>query len=115
MVTAFSADGVPERDFRLPEIRDGQSFPASMAIGFHLVDYVVHGWDVAATLGLPFELPAEVLAVALPIARAVPGGAARTAPGAAFAPALSTPDNADPLTEILTLLGRSPEFVGSPR
>ncbi|MCX4393151.1 MULTISPECIES: hypothetical protein [unclassified Streptomyces] len=27
-------------------------FAAPRAIGFHLVDYVVHGWDVAASLGI---------------------------------------------------------------
>jgi uncharacterized protein (TIGR03086 family) len=115
VIAAFAADGVLEREFALPEIRDGQSFPAPMAIGFHLVDYVVHGWDVAASLGVPFDLPADVLVATLPIVQAVPGGAARTAPGAAFAPPLSTPDDTGPLGEILALLGRSPDFAGAPR
>jgi uncharacterized protein (TIGR03086 family) len=79
-----------------------------VAIGFHLVDYVVHGWDVAASVGLGFELPDDVLRAALPIARSVPGGESRTVPGAAFAPGRPVPAGAEPLAEILALLGRGP-------
>jgi hypothetical protein len=74
----------------LPEITP-RPIPGRFAIGFHLVDYVVHGWDVARTLGIAYELPPDVLAAALPIAEAVPAGDARLAPGAAFAPPLTDP------------------------
>ncbi len=40
------------RGFDLPEIRDGGPFPAATAVSFHLVDYVVHSWDVAASIGV---------------------------------------------------------------
>jgi uncharacterized protein (TIGR03086 family) len=115
VITAFAADDVPEREFALPEVRSGQSFPGRIAIGFHLVDYVVHGWDVATALGVPFELPADVLDAALPIAEAVPGGPSRTMPGAAFAPALPITGDAGALDKILALLGRSPEDAGGRR
>jgi uncharacterized protein (TIGR03086 family) len=82
-----------------------------MAIGFHLLDYVVHGWDVARTLGLRFELPAAVLAAALPVALAVPDDESRSKPGAAFGPARPFAGNDDPLTEIITRLGRSPMWT----
>jgi uncharacterized protein (TIGR03086 family) len=109
VITAFAgAPGVP---FVLPEVAGGRPVPASTAIGFHLVDYVVHGWDVARSLGVPFELPAEVVAEALPVARAVPGGSSRLAPGAAFAPARSLPHHSDPLTEIISRLGRSAQWT----
>jgi uncharacterized protein (TIGR03086 family) len=115
VITAFTADGVLERQFALPEVRSGQSFPGRIAIGFHLVDYVVHGWDVATSLGVPFELPADVLEAALPIAEAVPGGPSRTMPGAAFAPALPITGEAGTLDKILALLGRSPADGLRPR
>jgi hypothetical protein len=35
----------------MPEIRPGYGFPATLAIGFHLVDSVVHAWDVARAIG----------------------------------------------------------------
>jgi uncharacterized protein (TIGR03086 family) len=115
VITAFTADGVLERQFALPEVRSGQSFPGRIAIGFHLVDYVVHGWDVATSLGVPFELPADVLEAALPIAEAVPGGPSRTMPGAAFAPALPITGEAGTLDKILALLGHSPADGLRPR
>lgn len=115
VIAAFAEDGVLEREFALPEVRSGQSFPSRIAIGFHLVDYVVHGWDVATSLGVPFDLPADVLAVTLPIAEAVPGGSARTTPGAAFAPAQPITGEATALDRILARLGRSPEGVGGSR
>lgn len=108
VMTAFATPGVLDRDFVLPEIPRAPSFPGRIAVGFHLVDYVVHGWDVARTLGLPYTVDAEVLAATLPIARAVPDGPGRLAPGAAFAPGLSLPADADPLDEILRRLGRDP-------
>jgi uncharacterized protein (TIGR03086 family) len=108
VIAAFATDDVADRPFSLPEITTERTIPGRIAVGFHLVDYVVHGWDVATALGVELRLPADVLRAALPIAREVPGGDVRTVPGAAFAPALPTPAGADPLDEILTLLGRSP-------
>jgi uncharacterized protein (TIGR03086 family) len=110
VITAFAENGVLNRAFVLPEVAGNRPIPAPTAIGFHLVDYVAHGWDVARTLGLPFTLPEEVLAVALPIARTVPEGDARLAPGAPFTPRRQVPADADPLTEIAALLGRSPTW-----
>lgn len=86
VLTAFAADGVLDRGFWLPEVRDGGPFPAPTAIGFHLVDYVVHGWDVAASLGVDTTYPLEVVATALSAAEQVPTGAPREVPGASFAP-----------------------------
>jgi uncharacterized protein (TIGR03086 family) len=102
--TAFAAPGVLDRIFELPEF--GASFPGRLAIGFHLVDYVVHGWDVATSLGRPYSPDPAVVAAALPLARSVPDGPARLEPGAPFAPALPVPADTDPLSEILLLLGR---------
>jgi uncharacterized protein (TIGR03086 family) len=108
VVNAFGADGVLDRPFALPEISSAQPFPGRVAIGFHFIDYVVHGWDVATSIGVRWELPDDVVAAALPIARAVPGGAAREVAGAAFAPALPVAGGVPPMDEILALLGRDP-------
>jgi uncharacterized protein (TIGR03086 family) len=109
VITAFAPDEVLDRPFLLPEA-GGRPLPGRMVIGFHLVDYVVHGWDVAAAMGLPWDLPADVLEAALPIVRSVPDDADRKLPGAAFAPAIQTSGETTPMTEILTLLGRSPDW-----
>lgn len=106
VTAAFAA---PVERFVLPEVTRAADFPAAQAIGFHLVDYVVHGWDVATALGVTYPEPDEaVVTAALHVARAVPDGAARTVPGAAFAPALPAPDGAGALDTVLTLLGRQP-------
>ncbi|BCJ29565.1 TIGR03086 family metal-binding protein [Actinocatenispora sera] len=109
VLTAFAAPGLDRRRFTLPEITRAPDFPATQAIGFHLVDYVVHGWDVATALGLDTPpLDDAVLAAALRIARAVPDGSERLAPGAAFAPAHQVPAGTATFDEILLLLGRRP-------
>lgn len=113
VITAFAAPDVLERDFLLPEIAS-RPFPGRTAIGFHLIDYVAHGWDVARTIGAAYELPADILAIALPIAAAVPDGESRRAPGAAFAPRLPGPGGT-PLDRILALLGRRTDDNVVPR
>jgi uncharacterized protein (TIGR03086 family) len=107
VLAAFAADGVLDRSFPLPEFTNGPVFPARQAISFHFVDYVVHSWDVARTLGVQVHFEPELLAVALRVAEAVPGGDARIAPGAAFAPAVAGRGRSG-LDRIVALLGRSP-------
>jgi uncharacterized protein (TIGR03086 family) len=109
VIAAFAAEGVLDRPFSLPEISTRIQFPAEKAIGFHLVDYVVHGWDVARSLGLGYEVEPIVLDAALAIAQAVPDGESRRRPGAAFAPRRE-PVGDGPLDRVLTLLGRDPAW-----
>ena len=113
VIAAFAGPGVLERTFALPEIAVGLEFPAVQAISFHFIDYVVHGWDVARSLGRPYSLDADLVRAALPVAEAVPDGATRQRPGAAFAPRLGRLPgaDADPMGRILALLGRSPDWA----
>lgn len=106
VLAAFAEEGVTERGFTLPEI--GGTFTGRIAVGFHLLDYVVHSWDVATTVGVGLALPGPVVEAALDIARRVPKDPELRGPGSAFAPALPTPEHASPLEEMLALLGRSP-------
>jgi uncharacterized protein (TIGR03086 family) len=110
VLDAFSADGVLDAPFEIPEFEPGAQFPGSMAIAAHFVDYVVHGWDVARTLGAAFELPDEVVAAALPIALVVPDGETRVADGAPFGPAVATNGAASDMDRLLAHLGRSPAW-----
>lgn len=110
VVAAFAGDGVLERPFSLPEIATTMTFPGKHAVAFHLVDYVVHGWDVARSLGLQPEPDPSVLAIALKVAEVVPAGPSRLEPGAAFRPAVAAPDDAGLLDRIVALLGRSPAW-----
>lgn len=107
VLTAFAAESVLERRFWLPEIRDGGPYPASMAIGFHLVDYVVHGWDVAVSAGADAGYAPDLIAAALSVAEQVPTGGTRLLPAAAFAPVLPVAASS-PMHRMLQVLGRSP-------
>lgn len=107
LLAVFAEPEVPHRMFELPEF--GASFPAEQAISFHLIDYVVHGWDVARSLGLDYRLAPELAEPALGIALMVPDGAGRLEPGAPFGPVVDA-GGADPLRRILATLGRSPDW-----
>ncbi|MYV98553.1 TIGR03086 family protein [Streptomyces sp. SID3343] len=107
---AFAQVPTEETEFELPEFGTDQPFPADLAIGFHFIDYLVHGWDVARALGIGFAPPADLVEAGLPIALAVPDGEHRLKPGAAFAPGLDVPERPATLDRILLVLGRSPRW-----
>ncbi|MEV6860529.1 TIGR03086 family metal-binding protein [Streptosporangium subroseum] len=112
VMTAFAEDGVLDRAFALPEFGRGLTFPAAQAIGFHLIDYLVHGWDVAQSLGVEFTAEPELVEAAWPIAQAIPDDERRRRPGAAFQPGLAIPEDATRFDLILAMLGRSPRGCG---
>ena len=112
VLDAFSADGVIDATFALPEFGAGAAFPGAMAIGFHFVDYVVHGWDVARTIDVSFVLPTEVVSAVLPLALAVPDGEFREMQSAPFARAITQAEATSDLDRILLHLGRSPDWAG---
>jgi uncharacterized protein (TIGR03086 family) len=112
VTAAFSAVDLSRDRLWLPEIRTGIRFPAEMAIGFHFLDYVVHGWDVARSIGMPVSFDAEVLDEVQVRAAQVPEGEPRLVPGAAFLPAVAAPPDSPPLDRVLALLGRSPRWPG---
>ncbi|MGE2721153.1 TIGR03086 family metal-binding protein [Mycolicibacterium celeriflavum] len=110
VLDAFAADGVKDATFALPEFGPNATVPGAMAIGFHFVDYVVHGWDLARSLGVPFALPAEVIEAVVPLAMGVPDGEIRDADNSPFARAVSAGGGASDLDRVLRHLGRSPEW-----
>lgn len=110
VLDAFAADGVLGATFPLPEFGPGATFPGAQAIGFHFVDYVVHGWDVARSIGADFALPDNVVAAVLPLAFVVPDGEFRTMDGTPFGPAIAASNGATDLDRILSHLGRSPNW-----
>jgi uncharacterized protein (TIGR03086 family) len=113
VLKAFSADGADDASFTLPEFGVNAVFPGSIAMGFHFVDYVVHGWDVARAIDAPFTLPADVISAVLPLVFAIPDGDFRNEPGFPFAPAIAVGDGVSDLDRILLHLGRSPAWTPS--
>jgi uncharacterized protein (TIGR03086 family) len=97
---AFAAPGVDSF-----EVREFGYFPTPVAIGMHFVDVLVHGWDVAVSIGQPYRPDDESAAAALAIASSWP----RTAPRRReFARRVAVPAAAPDFTRLLGLLGRSP-------
>lgn len=109
VLNAFVPHDLESREFSLPEFSTELTFTAEQALGFHFVDYLVHSWDVAKTLGLPLEFQREVLDAGLRFAKEIPDGQNRKAPGAAFGPAVDEKGPSD-LDTIVALLGRSPSW-----
>jgi uncharacterized protein (TIGR03086 family) len=107
VLRAFAGDGVLTREFVVPEIDPGATFPGGMAIGFHFIDYVGHGWDAARTLGVDYELDPDVLDVALAMAEAIPDDESRLR---FFAPRVAATEDASQLDRIVALLGRRPDW-----
>ena len=110
VVRGFGTDGLLDRSVFLAEIRGGVEVPGAAAVGFHLVDYVAHSWDVAVSLGVTVEFDDDVLQTALQVADAVPAQAKSTAPGAPFAPAVHTTSERL-LDRVLASLGRDPGWT----
>lgn len=115
VAAAFAGAAEVERTVLLAEF--DRRVPAPVLVAMHQVDTLVHGWDVAAALGIAesyrAELDDEIVAAGLATAERVPADeATRTAPHASFGPALAG-GGTDGWTRTLTLLGRDPAW-GAP-
>jgi uncharacterized protein (TIGR03086 family) len=110
VLAAFDDDAVLERRILLPEFSADIDFSATQVLNFHLIDYVVHAWDVARSLGGAYE-PNEALALhALTVAQMIPDGPERQRPGSPFAPGRGAGHDAAVIDQIVGLLGRSPSW-----
>lgn len=113
LLQAFAQPDAATRGWWLAEFSRERPFPPQQAVGFHLLDTMVHGWDVAVSIGVPVEFDDDLTAAVLKVARAVPDGPGRLQPNAAFRPGVPQPDDAAPLPRILAMLGRSPDWSPS--
>jgi uncharacterized protein (TIGR03086 family) len=107
VLTAFAADEVKTVPFRLPEISTALEFPAAQAMSFHFIDYVVHSWDLARSIGTRPELDQPALEAAWSVTQLIPDSS-REGSGSPFAPRIAVPSNAPLLDRILGDLGRDP-------
>lgn len=89
----------------LVEISPEMRFPVATVVGFHLLDTVVHTWDIATALGKDFRPDDELITATSGQAQRVPDGPVRERPGAAFAPGVVV-DSVDDWDQTLAMLGR---------
>lgn len=108
--SAFAEPGLVSRTCAIPEFTTEVEFSAEQVVGFHLVDGIAHGWDLARTFGQPFELPEEDVEAGWQIASLVPDGEQRREPNAPFAPAIPVDEKASLLDRTVAALGRRPDW-----
>jgi uncharacterized protein (TIGR03086 family) len=105
---AFAEPDVTNRAFTLPELSQDKDFSGSQAITMHLVDSVVHAWDVARAIGHDIDPDEELIERTLRIAEQIPDGASRHEPGAHFGPRVALAAQHTALDRVVALFGRSP-------
>jgi len=94
----------------MPEITPAKRLPSRVVVRAHLLDTVVHAWDLARALQRPLLIPDQLLREAKRTAAMVPA-TGRAESGAAFGPALQPHSGADDLDSMLRHLGRSPAWT----
>ncbi|MDA1368067.1 TIGR03086 family metal-binding protein [Glycomyces algeriensis] len=112
VVDAFTSEGALERDWPILVGADKSvQVAGKQALGFHFIDYVVHAWDVAVSIGLPVEFDDDLLDAVLLLAAEVPlDGPTRNGPYAPFAPAVPIGAGQGDLDRLLAILGRDPAW-----
>jgi uncharacterized protein (TIGR03086 family) len=107
---AFAAPGALDRQVELPGLG---AFPLRIAVGFHFVDYLIHGWDVARAIGAASDPDGELTETALKFASRWPDVPQLRGPGAPFGPKVDVQADAPPFDRLLGLLGRSPDWTAA--
>ena len=102
VIEAFTAPGVLERLVRVPF----GTVPGAVARHLRIIECLVHGWDLATALGVPFDPPATLveqeIAFSGPLLGQVPPERQ------VFAPSRSAAGGAPPIERLAALLGREP-------
>jgi uncharacterized protein (TIGR03086 family) len=105
---AFADDAVLDRTVEVPGYG---TMPGSRAVGMHFIDYLVHGWDVARSIGQDPALDEESCRTVLTMGQRWPdipqiwGG-----PGAPWGNRVAVADDAPAADRMLGFLGRSPNW-----
>lgn len=108
VVAAFEGLTSAEPTLALPGYGD---VPAPQAVQMHFIDYLVHGWDLAVSIGVDADLDEESCREVLRIAAKWPQGHPEIwGPGAPFGHPVPVPPRAPAADRMLGLLGRSPSW-----
>ncbi|MGD9701186.1 MAG: TIGR03086 family metal-binding protein [Acidimicrobiia bacterium] len=100
-LAAWRTDGVMDR------VVDGGAgpMPGHVLAGINLLDTATHTWDLATATGQNATLPDDVAAAALGASKAIVSPEIR--PGR-FGPEVAAPSGADPTSQLVAYLGRTP-------
>lgn len=100
--TAWRDPAALERDAVLPMV----TVPGVVALGMHVVETLVHGWDLATATGQPTEIDPDLCAVAWDNVQGV--NDELRGPGGPFGPATEVASDAIPTDRLVAWLGRRP-------
>jgi uncharacterized protein (TIGR03086 family) len=103
VVAAFADDGVLGRKL---DIYSYGVFSAPVAFGMHFVDFLVHGWDVARSVGAVGVIDDDLSEAALAVALRWP----YHRPDKAFGVKVDVPDDAPAHQRLVAYLGRPPDW-----
>jgi uncharacterized protein (TIGR03086 family) len=102
VLAAFRVPGVLERPVRVPF----GTVPGEVARHLRIIECLVHGWDLATALGVPFDPPTALvqqeIAFSEPLLGQVPPERH------VFAPSRPAVEDAPPIERLAALLGRQP-------
>ena len=103
-VAAFSAPGALERTWKLPF----GEMPGAMALNIHLMETVLHTYDLARATGQTEALDPDLAEAAIVIGRQIMSPAVRNDEGNPFAHEIVVPDDAPAYDRLAGLSGRRP-------
>lgn len=86
----------------------GVDFPADVGGMIALTEVVIHGWDVAASAGLNYDVPDETLAAVRDHVASFSGGEPIDG---LFGAAVPVPDDATLMDRVVALTGRDPAWT----
>lgn len=107
-IETFSADGYLDKPVDFGTFGE---MPGRWKVASHLVDTVVHTWDLQKALNLQVNLDEELAAAALKIVERMPNTPATRGPDAAFHDAVPIADTATLTDRLIALSGRSPAWA----
>jgi uncharacterized protein (TIGR03086 family) len=107
-LAAFADPAATERSVELTELR--RTLPGGVALAFHFIDYLVHGWDLKATLGLPRDLDPELVDAALRLFANASTPPTTNPFRIPFAPPRPVADDAPAVDRLLARVGRRADW-----
>ncbi len=100
---AFGQAGLPDK----AEVYGFGTLGINTVLGMHIVDYVVHGWDVAKAIGSPTRPDDELAEAAYAIMRQFPVG---KRPSVAFDVMVEPAPDASAMDRLVAYVGRDPDW-----
>lgn len=89
----------------------GNEVPAEFAFSLHTLESYIHAWDLAASLGRPFDPPAELTGLMTDFAeKFITDDLRGSFEGAPYKTAFDLPDDASEINQLIAFTGRNPSW-----